>query len=208
MRQLSAPAQAALRQCTPDCDGLDPAALKALGEGLKAAGGVRLHEVIRGSKPTLPKEWYPPEKPKRTPEQKAYLKNLHEKAEQRKYNDMVRSVTAREREAQDPTNFSGLKHASSQMAMAANVIVAMGTAFTVGYWIGIFREWEQTHSLMLGTAFLVATLFIEVILLIIYVYKHEMDANKEVFKEAKAKQRKDEAAKAAKKAHVIAKKVD
>lgn len=208
MRKLPAPAQAALRQCKPDCPGLDPAALQALSEGLKAARGPRLHEVMQGSKPTLPKAWYPPEKPKRTPEQEAYLEDLRAKAEQRKYDAMVHRVTAAERAARDPTNFSGLKDASSQMAMAFNVIVAMATAFTVGYWIGKFNEWEHTQNLLLGTAFLVATLFIEVILLIIYVYKHEMDENKEVFKEFKAKQRTDKArdAAAAKDAEALAKK--
>lgn len=208
VRKLPPPAQAALRQCTPESPGLDPAALRALGEALKAAGGARLHEVMQGSNLTLPKEWYPPEKPKRTLEQEAYLKDLRVKAEQRKYDGMVQSVTAREREARDPTNFSGLKHASTQMAMGVNVIVAMATAFTVGFWIGKFNEWEHMHNMLLGTFFLVVTLFIEVILLIIYVYKHEMDENKEIFKEAKAKQRRDEAreAAAAKDAEALVKK--
>ena len=197
VRKLPAPAQAALRQCKPNGPGLDPAALRALGEALRAAGGARLHEVMQGSEPTLPKEWYPPDKPKRTLEQEAYLKDLRAKAEQRKYDAMVQSVTAREREARDPTNFSGLKHVSTQMAMGFNVIVAMATAFTVGYWIGKFNEWEHMHNMLLGTFFLVVTLFIEVILLIIYVYKHELDQNKEIFKEAKAKQRRDEAREAA-----------
>lgn len=197
MRSLRPAAAAAVRQCAAAQDGgpgLDPAGLRALGEALKAAGGPRLHEVVRGSEPTLPTEWAPPPKPKRSAEQEAYLQDLHLKAEQRKYDSMVHGVTTREREARDPTNFSGLKHASTQMAMGFNVIVAMATAFTVGYWIGKFNEMTQTHSLLLGLAFLVATLFIEVILLIIYVYHHEMDANKEVFKEAKAKLRRDEAA--------------
>ena len=78
---------------------------------------------------------------------------------------------------------------STQMAMGANVIVAMATMFTVGYWIGKIKEWDTTASLLLGLLFLVLTLIMEVVLLMIYVYKHEMDDNKEVFKEAKAKEK-------------------
>ena len=128
-------------------------------------------------------------KPKRTPEQEKYLAELHAKAEQRQYDSMIEGVDRREREARDPTNFSGLKHASTQMAMGANVIVAMATMFTVGYWIGKIKEWDTTASLLLGLLFLVLTLIMEVVLLMIYVYKHEMDDNKEVFKEAKAKEK-------------------
>ena len=126
---------------------------------------------------------------KRTPEQEKYLAELHAKAEQRQYDSMIEGVDRREREARDPTNFSGLKHASTQMAMGANVIVAMATMFTVGYWIGKIKEWDTTASLLLGLLFLVLTLIMEVVLLMIYVYKHEMDDNKEVFKEAKAKEK-------------------
>ena len=199
MKSLSAPAQAAVRSCCAGSgkgkdgeatgDGLDPAGLRALGEALKAGGGPRLHEVMQGSKAMLPSEWYPPKKAERTPEQEKYLTDLRLKSEQRKYDSMISSVTAREREAADPTNFSGLKHASTQMAMAFNVIVAMATAFTVGYWIGKFNDLTQTQRLLLGLLFLVVTLFIEVILLIIYVYKHELDANTAVFKEAKQARR-------------------
>lgn len=174
MAGLGDAAKEALRQAA-ESSALSPAKLLQISAALRASDGPHIHALLQGSKPSLPQAWYPPKPAEKTPEQKAALEALKLKTAERQYQSMIAGVTRAEREAKEFAGTGGLKEVNAQIGMGVNVIVAMVTAFVVGYNVAGYNDFNQTGKLVAGLVCLIGMLFVEVVLMMIYVYQHERE---------------------------------
>ena len=173
MAGLAAQEQAAVRHAANQ-ESLSPSALQEVSQALRAAGGPCLHGLLQGSRPTLPDAWLPPKPKPKSAEQIEYLKDLHNKTAERNYQQMISGVTRAEREAKDASNMA-MKDAMTQLGMGFNVIAAMATAFVAGHFCAGMYGYADHERLVVGLFCLIGMLFIEVVLLMIYVYQNERE---------------------------------
>jgi len=136
---------------------------RVLRAGSSSAGGSWVHELLSCAAPVLPQR---PARAPPHPELEARMHKLRAAQEDRQYAAMVGGLVGGE--DADSRNAAEMNTYRSQMGVGLNLIVSMGTMFTVGcYGGGTEEEPYGARAVICGLALMILTLAVEMSLFLI-----------------------------------------